>query len=136
MKPRHAVALALIGWYLMTPPPKFDPATHLAVPGAVDIYAPFKFWDQRKIFDSAQECEAAQRSFAEEDRQFMARLHKEEPGWFKHEHDQGYEKTQDAKIDRELGLPKGSTWSLKDFWSVRNDYARCVATDDPRLKAK
>ena len=25
MKPRHAAALALVGWYLMTPPPMLEP---------------------------------------------------------------------------------------------------------------
>ena len=30
MKPRHAAALALVGWYLMTPPPPFDPSAPLS----------------------------------------------------------------------------------------------------------
>lgn len=30
MKPRHAAALALVSWYLMTPPPPFDPNTPLS----------------------------------------------------------------------------------------------------------
>jgi hypothetical protein len=30
MKPRHAAALALVGWYLMTPPPPFDPSSPLS----------------------------------------------------------------------------------------------------------
>ena len=30
MKPRHAAALALVGWYLMTPPPPFNPSTPLS----------------------------------------------------------------------------------------------------------
>jgi hypothetical protein len=30
MKLCHAAALALVGWYLMTPPPPFDPSTPLS----------------------------------------------------------------------------------------------------------
>ena len=30
MKPRHAAVLALVGWYLMTPPPPFYPSTPLS----------------------------------------------------------------------------------------------------------
>ena len=30
VKPRHAATLALVGWYLMTPPPPFNPSTPLS----------------------------------------------------------------------------------------------------------
>ena len=52
MNPRHAVALALVGWYLMVPP-------QLVVGGRVlsyDLNAPFSKWEQGGSFDSAEEC--------------------------------------------------------------------------------
>ena len=45
MKPRHAAALALVGWYLMMPL-KDHPE------------APIKYWSQIGSYDSAKECEA------------------------------------------------------------------------------
>jgi hypothetical protein len=52
MNLRHAAALALVGWYLMTPPPLF----HSKVD--VDLDAPLSKWTVYSAFDSAQECEA------------------------------------------------------------------------------
>jgi hypothetical protein len=49
MKPRHAAAFALVGWYLMLLP-KNDPSnTYFAVPWA----------SVQKSFDTARECEVA-----------------------------------------------------------------------------
>jgi hypothetical protein len=48
MKPRHTAALALVGWYLMMPPPywsKTNPRN-----------APLKEWTLFGRYDSAQEC--------------------------------------------------------------------------------
>jgi hypothetical protein len=50
MKPRHAAALALVGWYLMTPPLAKD-AIH------PDKSVPLKNWNRFQSFDSAKECE-------------------------------------------------------------------------------
>jgi hypothetical protein len=50
MKPRHAAALALVGWYLMLPP--------LATSGLdVDQNAPLSTWRQGGAFDTARACE-------------------------------------------------------------------------------
>jgi hypothetical protein len=51
MKPRHAAALALVGWYLMTPP--------VSDHGAI-IYqdAPLSQWTKAQLFDSESDCEA------------------------------------------------------------------------------
>ena len=46
---RHAAALALVGWYLMSPP--FDAS--LKKP---DLDAPLAKWSQIGSFDTAQEC--------------------------------------------------------------------------------
>jgi hypothetical protein len=48
MKPRHAAALALVGWYLMWPPIKVG----RAIPTA-----PFSTWTTVYTFDSAKDCE-------------------------------------------------------------------------------
>jgi hypothetical protein len=50
MKPRHAVALVLVGWYLMVPP--------VTPKGVVDIDAPRSAWKNTGSFDSAQQCES------------------------------------------------------------------------------
>ena len=52
MKPRHAAALALVGWYLMVPP---DPASELAT------LEPLHWWFQIGSFDSANGCQEARR---------------------------------------------------------------------------
>jgi len=50
MKPRHAAALALVGWYLMTPP--------LIGPNyAIKEDAPFSQWVIAQTFDTASDCE-------------------------------------------------------------------------------
>jgi hypothetical protein len=43
VKPRHAAALALVGWYLMTPPPD-------------NVNAPISQWDVGASYDSADQC--------------------------------------------------------------------------------
>jgi hypothetical protein len=54
MKPRHAAALALVGWYLMSAP--VDPHTM-----KFDTAEPIKNWKLLDSFDSAAACEAALR---------------------------------------------------------------------------
>ena len=49
MKPRHAAALALVGWYLMIPP---------SLGGfQYDLTAPISKWQQDSSYDSADNCE-------------------------------------------------------------------------------
>jgi hypothetical protein len=49
MKPHHAAALALVGWYLMVPP--------LAPDGKeIDTTAKLSQWDPSLAFDRADEC--------------------------------------------------------------------------------
>lgn len=52
MNPRHAAALALVGWYLMVPPTFPDN-------NVVNFWAPISEWrlgDVTYVFDSAAEC--------------------------------------------------------------------------------
>jgi hypothetical protein len=51
MKPRHAAALALVGWYLMAPP--------VQEKDGVQYNAPIAKWDIQHVFDSAAECDVA-----------------------------------------------------------------------------
>jgi hypothetical protein len=48
MKPRHTAALALVGWYLMMPPPYWSKTNPRNVP--------LKEWTLFGRYDSAQEC--------------------------------------------------------------------------------
>ena len=51
MKPRYGTALALVGWYLMVPPP----VLRSSLP--VDLGAPLSEWRLFSARDSAAECE-------------------------------------------------------------------------------
>ena len=48
MKPRHAAALALVGWYLMAPPTSAN---------RVWAQAPLAQWKILRSYDSASECQ-------------------------------------------------------------------------------
>jgi len=52
MKPRHAVALALVGWYLMVPPSKNA--------NQIDPSVPLPKWVVLRAFDTADACNEAQ----------------------------------------------------------------------------
>jgi len=57
MESRHAAALALVTWYLITPPIElqlFRGMGHIRVRGD----APLAKWDKMKSFDSESDCEA------------------------------------------------------------------------------
>jgi hypothetical protein len=45
----HAAALALVGWYLMTPP--------ISTPGKLNTDAPLPAWQQDSAHDTAAACE-------------------------------------------------------------------------------
>ena len=52
----HAVALALVGWYLMVPPMSTGPAPW----DFVNENAPMKDWTRYLAFDTPEMCKAAQ----------------------------------------------------------------------------
>jgi len=60
MKPRHAAALALVGWYLMFPPidpeSRFDPTVSEQ---QLDLKAPLHAWWIADTFDTSDQCKAA-----------------------------------------------------------------------------
>jgi len=127
MKPRHAAALALIGWYLMAPP--MDQQTH-----KVKLDAPLSEFMVWKSFDTARECEADKNKDSDSN---LAKL-----------------KADDAKVltlmKEENALPAVPVTSeRRELWheeeALRNESdmllmtglgLTCVEADDPRLKAK
>jgi hypothetical protein len=108
VKRHSAAALALVGWYLMTPPltPKgvFDSSATL-----VDGSAPISQWSVSRSFDSAERCEQA--------REAAENVLK-----------QAVKKNPDLLGDRD---PKRR---LETMGILAAAIAKCIATDDPRLK--
>jgi hypothetical protein len=104
MKPRHAAALALIGWYLISPH-----ARRSLVSDDPDITAPFWKWRILETFKTAAACEhqkTADIKMVErmvEDPVFQATVKKNHPNW-----------------NPDLALK-----------TTRDEM--CIATDDPRL---
>ena len=58
MKPRHAAALALVGWYLMVPQIQSE-KQNLIGPFTESHEPDFPNWHQVGSYDTAAECEAA-----------------------------------------------------------------------------
>jgi hypothetical protein len=58
MKPRHAAALALVGWYLMVPPTTKNHVVHYE--------EPISGWQIIDSFDTAQACKDMLTSLANE----------------------------------------------------------------------
>lgn len=110
MKLCHAAAFALVGWYLMLPPPH----TEYAQSGQIldvraDDEAPLSEWAIARSYDTAAQC------MAEKD----ARIAELKP-----------------RVKPDI-LPKQN--SVQELFGQRlldqqNAMARCIATDDPRLK--
>ena len=50
MKPRHAAALALVGWYLIAPPPRTEDGNDY------DPKAPLSEWQEIGKFETIEEC--------------------------------------------------------------------------------
>ena len=93
MNLRHAAALALVGWYLMTPPLSWS--SDRKVIGS-DLSRPLSQWLPGLVFDTEAECN----------------------------------KEIDAMNRRAASYAREHR-TLLDI-----AHARCVATDDPRLKEK
>jgi hypothetical protein len=58
VKPRHAAALALVGWYLMIPPP------HSRSSNSFEQHPPLAQWSVYRKYDSADECELSRLNIA------------------------------------------------------------------------
>jgi hypothetical protein len=68
MKPRHAAALALVGWYLLCPPMRFDHPENPSDLPRIFLNAPLAEWDIQGSYDSAQKCESAKVEFQAQQR--------------------------------------------------------------------
>ena len=58
MRCRRAAALSLLGWYLLSPPPRTDPKSGGTSPVLVDVDRPLRDWKIAKSFAGAGECRA------------------------------------------------------------------------------
>src|SRR5882762_7449737 len=58
MKSRHAAALALVGWYLMLPPPMRLSDGRIDPDLSSDLSAPLADWFHVRSFDTAADCTA------------------------------------------------------------------------------
>ena len=108
MKPRHATALALVGWYLMVPPGKSS---------GLPPDAPLSQWRHMVSFDSATQCERLLHRLRAD---FSAATKAEIKAWHGSNRD-------DVHSERALHALAAEA-TAKD--------SQCIATDDPRLKEK
>ncbi len=109
MKPRHAAALALVGWYLLVPPvigPR-KPDAHLKTFSEATV--PLSQWTIIKSFDAAEECE-------KEKARDWDRLCIEA-----------------SPIPKDADMVQGTDEQVVCWAGHR---ALCLSADDPRLKAK
>ena len=106
MKPRHAAALALVGWYLMTPPPALFHDAHRG------SQAHLSLWEIRGNYTSAVDCEKALTKVQNE----MLR---------KEQDDLETAARADANLDDQANYAYEAA-----------HLARCLSADDPRLKEK
>jgi hypothetical protein len=141
MKLRHAAALASVGWYLMTPPTQEQlDSTCRGGPSVMDhvaaligredadkvhtqrcdqeeievaLDAPLSAWDQSGEFETLKECKVEQeKPMTEQDKMKTALA---------------------LSVMRESGVTKNA---LMSSLNLARASAKCVASDDPRLKEK
>jgi hypothetical protein len=110
MNPRHAAALALVGWYLMVPPGSMEG-------GFGDAKAPLSRWQIAFSFEDAGVCEAVRNRMMEKIRNKWATELRD---------------PKDPKID--AAVNQKTVDEMAKFTGM-NDWV-CIATDDPRLKEK
>jgi hypothetical protein len=124
----HVAALALVGWYLMVPPPYFEKyATSLGL-WQVNEDAPISQWGTVRNYDSASECEqhrasAASAAAADARIPAMKSATSEAQGKLAH------------KLLKELTDPSSRSDEVNKILIAKGlNIGRCIATDDPRLK--
>jgi len=110
---RHAAALALVGWYLMVPP---------LFKQGINSNAPLSDWDQKGAFDTADKCEEARSRLSD----CGEVLNDARPGNAIDLCGAGF-KPRSAYKDK-------SQADIVGQLAFQYMEARCVSTDDPRLK--
>jgi len=111
MKLRHAGALALLGWYLMTPPLTQQSPDSYGLPP--DTTAPLSKWEydpMRDHFESEEDC-----------RTELA---------LRQESQRGPNRDRERQLSRLL--PHGATQLIEEQYKL----ARCVPDNDPRIKPR
>ncbi len=118
MKPRHAAALALVGWYLMVPQPD---APEKAANAPLSKWK----WNQMGTFVSASDCEKEKESL----RKVAVKASDE----VQHEIDA----LPDSKLPLELLAPKVAQDSaVVGNFAIGIEASKCIASNEPRLKEK
>ena len=105
---RHAVALTLFGWYLLTPPQAWRNGKPLV---GVNVDAPLRMWKISEAFDRAADCERVRSDGIERGHKFLANT---PPG---------------AAHQPITTSEAHAKWTSGFSWIT----ALCIATDDPRL---
>lgn len=108
MNLRHAAALASVGWYLMAPP--IAPDSHGHATGRVLNGLPLSTWEQLSSFDTAKGCEDYQ--------------------W-----EQVTSMASTTTAAKKRAQSEEQLRRLDAAWG-QIDLAKCIASDDPRLKEK
>jgi hypothetical protein len=109
-----AVGSAEAGWYRLLPPTyraegEKDDAYLTTIP-KIDSTVPLSEWEHVQSFDTAAECEAVNRRFLEDSQRIL----------------------------KDAATTDWNTLSIQDrvkrMLAIQNYGARCIATDDPRLR--
>ncbi len=79
MGSRHATALSLLGWYLLSPLPLADPQSGAVSRGLVDADRPLHEWTKVKSFQTGGECQAYLKNWIIEQRLESERMPKPPP---------------------------------------------------------
>ena len=108
MNLRHAAALALVGWYLITPPIE---SCIGAFSGGSCEQTPLPRWQIRTTSDSLAECEKIKAEWIEKGRMYL------------------------GESDARSRTPGSRVLSDEAEYMTYIE-ATCIATDDPRLKEK
>jgi hypothetical protein len=115
----------LTGWYLMAPPPQWSRSTRLPTTKP-DFNAPLRRWHTFDVFGNAEQCETGRLNAP-------ARLRKLQ-NQFKSSQTEAQQEARLRDIEKENGWPKGFIRALGRYDDVRLSFAKCIASDDPRLK--
>lgn len=108
MNLRHAAALALVGWYLMTPP--VESCTG-AFSGGACHQVPLEKWQIVGTYDSSSGCEKAKSLWIEKGQMYLADI----------------EASSRSRTTR---------MSLNEASATTDMAATCITRADPRLKEK
>ena len=122
MRPRHAAALALVGWYLMVPPvghARIRDLLHwidsrVVVTDECNPDAPISEWKQFEAYETLSDCKTNREKAADQTKEKL--------------------KVADKIVREALGGQPSKEEIQRDQAEVTcATYARCIETDDPRL---